>query len=214
MRLKETLAIERAPPRNWDSTHAPFSDTLKIKNDPSRRRQMSRLCACVMIFLLPAACLEFQEPTPNSAQGVNFPPLIDKKFVSPPPSAFLRKISIASGCRAIEFKVPPVRDFNKNDRLYYLWFLSGVLLPPYQGVIEPENRERAIITLKLDRQKIEDALGYSPLDVSFFENSHLLEFVVSDRPYAIPSSRYSDDGAAQEDSIYWSIWFSDSPCSQ
>ncbi len=174
---------------------------------------MFKLMQSLLLCSMLSACLDFQDQRTELNQGVNFPPLIDKKFVSPPPAAFLKRVSVASNCKAIEFKIPPVRDFNKQDRLYYLWFLSGILLSPTQGIIEPENRERAIISLKLDRQKIEDALGHSPLDPSFFENSHLLEFVVSDRPYAIPSTRYSDDPQALEDSVYWSIWFSDSPCS-
>lgn len=173
---------------------------------------MHRVIVTVLFLLPTPSCLDFVEARVAGDKGTNFPPSIDKRYVSPSPSAFLRKIPIAQNCKALEFKIPPIRDFNKNDTLYYLWFFNGTLLPPFQGVIEPENRDRAIISFKLDRQKIEDAIGHSPLDGSFFENSHLLEFFVSDRPYTIPSSRFSDHPEAHEDTVYWSIWFSDTPC--
>jgi hypothetical protein len=160
------------------------------------------------------ACFEYREARVSAEKNVNMAPMIDKRFVSPPPSAFLKFIPMARNCKAIEFKIPPIKDFNQNDKLYYLWFLNGILLPPFQSVIEPQNRSDAIITMKLDRQKIEDAIGRSPLEPSFFETSHIVEFVVSDRKYAIPGSRYSDDRDAQEDSFTWTIWFSDTPCSQ
>jgi hypothetical protein len=159
-------------------------------------------------------CLDYEQVRVAGDKGTNFAPSIDKQYASPPPSVFIKKVPMAPNCKAIEFKIPPIRDFNKGDKLYCLWFFNGVLLPPFQSVIEPENRDRAIITMKLDRQKIEDAIGKSPLDATFFETSHLVEFVVADRPYAIPSSRFSSDPDAHEDSIYWSIWFSDTPCSQ
>lgn len=169
------------------------------------------------LFLLPficEGCLDFQEVRMTGDKGVNLAPVIDKRYVSPEQSIFLKQVPLAQNCRAIEFKIPSLRDFNKNDKLYYLWFFDRTLLPPFQGVIEPENRDGAIITMKLDRQKIEDAVGKTPLDQSFFESSHLIEFVVSDRRYVNPESRYSDDPVAYEDSTHWSIWFSNTPCSQ
>jgi hypothetical protein len=174
---------------------------------------MPKFLLQVLVLALFQGCLDFEIARVATDKGTNFPPSIDKKYVSPPPSAFLRKVPIASNCKPLEFKIPPIRDFNKDDKLYYLWFFNGILLPPYQGVIEPENRDRAIVTLTLDKQKIEDALGRSHLEPSFFETSHVLEFVVGDRPYAIPSSRFFDDPTAHEDSIHWSIWFTDTPCS-
>lgn len=171
---------------------------------------MFRLALPTLILF--QGCLDFQAAHVGVGSNANFAPAIDKRYVSPAPSAFQRRIPIAQNCKALEFKIPPIRDFNKEDALYYLWFFDGMLLPPYQGFIEPENRDRAIISLRLDRQAIEDAIGRSPLDSTFFETSHLLEFFVSDRPYTIPSSRFSDRPEAGEDTVYWSIWFSDIPC--
>lgn len=181
------------------------------------KRIFSRDCRTLALFLLPIiceGCFDFQEARMVGDRGVNIAPVIDKKYVSPSPSAFLKQIPIAANCKAIEFKIPPLRDFNKDDKLYYLWFFDGILLPPFQSLIEPENRDGAIITIKLDRQKVEDAVGRTPLELSFFETSHLVEFVVSDRKYVIPENRYSDDPEAHEDSTHWAIRFSDTPCSQ
>jgi hypothetical protein len=172
------------------------------------------MLACFLLVLCIAGCLDFQEVHVAKQTQLNAAPIIDKKFVSPSQSSLLKPFPIGTNCRSIEFKIPPIQDGNRKDRLYYLWFFDGILLPPYQSTIEAENRAAAIVTQKLDRQAIEDAVGQSPLDPSFFQTSHLIDFVIGDRKYAIPENRYFDDPDAREDAVSWTIWFTDTPCSQ
>lgn len=169
--------------------------------------------ACFLLVLLIAGCLDIQEARVAKENHLNAAPIIDKRFVSPSQSSLLKTLPMGTNCRPIEFKIPPIQDTNRKDRLYYLWFFNGILLPPYQSTIEPENRSGAIVTQRLDRQAIEDAVGQSPLDPSFFQSSHLIEFVVADRKYAIPENRYFDDPEGREDTVSWTIWFTDTPCS-
>ncbi|MDA0713127.1 MAG: hypothetical protein O2897_03965 [bacterium] len=158
------------------------------------------------------SCLEYHTLT----KSANSPPFIDKTHVKPAPAEMLnQKIKLGKNCKK-EFSIPPIKDPNTQDTLYYLWFIKrpgelyGKLLQPRAGIIPLENRDTGVISLSIDLQTIETALGYV-LDDSFYSQSYLIEFYVSDRQYLIPDNRYTDSNA-NEDYLYWTVTFANEDC--
>lgn len=141
----------------------------------------------------------------------NFPPMIDKRGLSPPPQRLTETISVGKNCKGQVFKVPPIADRNSNDRLYYLWFIDDKLGPV--NWIEPENRESAIITLNVDEQFL-ISLFENKFPNNFFSSTHTIEFFVSDKPYDIPERQYQKkaDEKNHGDYAYWIITFSNGAC--
>src|SRR5690349_15554691 len=134
-RLNVMLAIEQERLKSSAWTRAPFFAILRNnENLRSWCGRMLKLVAHVVMLTSLQGCLDFEKARVAGDKGTNFAPSIDKKYVSPPPAAFIHRIPLASNCKALEFKIPPIRDFNKDDTLYYLWFFNGILLPPYQGI--------------------------------------------------------------------------------
>ena len=169
------------------------------------------------LFLLIScvSCLEYQEANVTDFAGANLPPFIDKTHVRPAPSEVLKAIKIGVNCKT-EFTIPPIKDPNRNDILYYIWFfkkpndLYGKPLQPGAGILRAESRDNAVISLTIDKQTIETALG-EKLNASFFEGTYLIEFYVADRKYIIPDNRYLESGA-YEDYMHWTISFSNLDC--
>lgn len=161
------------------------------------------------------SCLEYQEARVTDFEGANIPPFIDKTHVRPAPSEVLKAIKLGANCK-MEFTIPPIKDPNRNDILYYIWSfkkqndLHGKLLQPGAGIIRAENRDNAVISLSVDKQAIETALG-EKLNSTFFEGNYLIEFYVADRKYIIPDNRYLESGA-YEDYMHWNISFSNLDC--
>jgi hypothetical protein len=162
------------------------------------------------------SCLEYQEARVTDSAGANLPPYIDKVHVSPSPSELLKPLNIGLNCRAKDFIIPPIKDPNRGDQLYYLWFfkrqndLYGKLLQPGPGIIRSEDRDAALVSLQLDRQTIERALG-EKLGDAFFDSTYIIEFYVADRKYLIPENRFND-ADAREDYMHWTIKFVDNKC--
>lgn len=158
------------------------------------------------------ACLEFDSLNKAS----NAPPFIDKTHVKPAPAEMLtQKIKLGKNCKR-EFSIPPIKDPNYQDTLFYLWFikrpgeLHGKLLQPRAGIIPLENRDTGVISISIDQQTIEAALGYV-LDDAFYAQPYLIEFYVSDRQYLIPDNRYTESNA-NEDYLYWTVTFANEDC--
>lgn len=144
----------------------------------------------------------------------SFPPVIDTKHLSPHPSRLVDTISVGKNCKGQVFKVPPIEDRNKKDRLYYLWFLDNKLAWP-QSIIEPESRDTGIITLNIDEQFLLSHFE-TKIPKDFFNRMHVIDFYISDVEYTIPESRYIDDTNNSEiehgDYAYWIVSFSNDPC--
>ncbi|MCA9507881.1 MAG: hypothetical protein KC505_05620 [Myxococcales bacterium] len=143
----------------------------------------------------------------------SFPPVIDTQYLSPHPSSLINTISLGKNCSVV-FKVPPIKDKNPNDTLYYLWFLDNRLVLP-QSTIAPEFRDSGIITLTIDEQFL--LSHFEPKAIKdFFSRPHLIEFFVSDVVWQIPESRYLDeskqDGKNHVDYAYWIVNFNNDPC--
>jgi len=169
----------------------------------------------LFLLLIPISCLDYKEVRISDFENVNMPPFIDKTHVRPAPAELLRPVKLGLNCKK-EFTIPPIKDPNRKDSLYYLWFfkkigdLHGKLLQPRTGIIHAENRDNAVISLTLDRQAIENTAG-EILDEDFFKHSYLIEFYIADRPYLIPDNRYTETNTL-EDYMHWSITFTNENC--
>ncbi len=171
--------------------------------------------ACLLHVCL-SGCMDYVKVEEDSMLGetYHFPPKIDAKHLSPHPSRLVDAISVGKNCKGQVFKVPPIEDRNKKDRLYYLWFIDNKLAWP-QSIIEPESRDDAIITLNIDEQFLLSHFE-SKIPADFFTRQHVIDLFVSDVEYTIPESRYIDDAKANEsdhsDYVYWIATFSNDPC--
>ena len=186
-----------------------------MKSLPEIKFSISSWLLLVLLLvqvIFQVSCLEYHP----GIEGFNLPPFIDKTHVKPAPAELLiRPIRIGNNCRK-EFSVPPIKDPNKHDQLYYLWFIKkpgelyGKLLQPRTGVIQTENRDNAVISLSLDKQTIETALKHN-IDENFYSHAYLIEFYIADRQYLIPDNRYTGSHA-NEDFVYWMVSFSSQDC--
>jgi hypothetical protein len=166
----------------------------------------------LILLLVVVSCLEYGEAKVVSesteAANVNYPPIIDLKYVTPSPGVIHKALRLGADCPPQEFKIPPVNDRNLQDRLYYLWFLDKQLMR--QGVIESEARGQAVISYSFDRQTLTGMnKGLNPQET--FSQIHLVEFYLSDRPFLIPENAYID-ASAFKDWTFWVMQFSDTPC--
>lgn len=171
--------------------------------------------ACLLqVFFV--GCLDYVKLEDESVlnETYSFPPIIDTQYLSPHPSTLVNAISVGKNCKGQVFRVPPIKDRNLKDRLYYLWFLDNRLALP-QSTIEPEFRDSGIITLTIDEQFLLSHFE-TKLPKDFFNRAHVIEFFVSDVAYTIPDSRYIDkakqDGKEHGDYAYWIVSFSNDPC--
>ncbi len=160
------------------------------------------------LFLLTTlvSCLDYHEGFVDSS--VNYPPLIDKRYVNPQPIDTLRPINIGSNCAGPTYQVPPISDANASDNLYYLWFFDSKLVT--SGIIMPQARSSAVVSITLDRATLENLIG-AKLSTNFFGQAHLVEFFVANRQYLIPANKYLDRDAL-EDYVHWAASFTDNPC--
>jgi hypothetical protein len=171
--------------------------------------------ACVL-HICSSGCIDYVKLENELTLGdsFSFPPVIDTRHLYPHPSRLVNAISVGKKCKGQAFKVPPIEDRNKKDRLYYLWFLDNKLAWP-QSIIESESREDAIITLNIDEQFLLSHFE-TKIPKDFFSRSHVIDFFVSDMEYTIPESRYIDDATnnekAHSDYAYWIVTFSNDPC--
>lgn len=171
--------------------------------------------ACLLQLII-GGCVDYLKAEEDVVlnNSLNFPPLIDTKHLSPQPLSLSNDISVGKSCKGQTFKVPPIEDRNKTDRLYYLWFLDNLLVWP-QSTIEPEFRDSGIITMTIDEQFLLSHFE-TKLPKDFFGRPHVIEFFVSDQPYTIPESRYIDETKSNEkehtDYVYWIVSFSNDPC--
>lgn len=163
-------------------------------------------------LVLYEGCLDYQRVhvVELSELAPNFPPVIDKRFVSPAITTPLQANRLGVGCNSeLRFKIPPIYDRNIQDRLHYLWFLDAKMMGP-PATIEFEARATAIATLNLNKEKLTELLG-ADLNRNFFEQLHVVKFIVADRPYLIADSALTGKDAL-EDSVYWIVAFSDQAC--
>lgn len=172
------------------------------------------LSSFVIFFF--CACMDYIRLDDSWAQNINanMPPIINKKYINPHPSRLVDSLGVGKNCKGQSFMVPPIDDFNTEDRLYYTWFLDNKLIAP-QSLIEPENRASAVLSLHIDEEfLLAHYSGKMPKD--FFNRPHILEFDVLDVPYSIPESRYIENNKINEDKhadyAYWIILFSNDPC--
>jgi hypothetical protein len=187
-----------------------------LKKDRNNRSTILVSTMACFLHVFTSGCLDYLKMEENHNVGDNyrFPPLIDVKYLSPHPSRLVDAISVGKNCKGQVFKVPPIEDRNKKDRLYYLWFIDNKLAWP-QSVIEPESRESAIITLNIDEQFLLSHFE-TKIPKDFFDRLHVIDFFISDVEYTIPESRLIDDKKNNEkehsDYAYWIVSFSNDPC--
>lgn len=135
------------------------------------------------------------------------------EHLSPHPSRLVDSISVGKNCKGQIFKVPPIDDPNKKDRLYYLWFIDNKLAWP-QSIIEPESRSSAVITLNIDEQFLLSHFD-SKIPKDFFNRFHIVDFIVSDIEYTIPETRHvkhEKNNKEHSAYAYWIVSFSNDPC--
>jgi hypothetical protein len=165
--------------------------------------------ATCFLPVLHGGCADYVRLADSSWQEIS-PPKVDYKHINPHP-ARMGAVDVGKNCRGQSFKVPP---FNDKDRLYYLWFIDGVLAWP-QSIIEPNLRNLGVIELTIDNELLQSLFG-NKLPPDFFSRPHLVEFLVSDLPFKIPESRYINGEADNEknhtDYAYWIVNFSNDPC--
>lgn len=171
--------------------------------------------ACFLHLYL-SGCIDYVKVEDGSMLGdsYRFPPTIDTRHLSPHPSRLVEPISVGKNCKGQMFKVPPIEDRNKKERLYYLWFIDNKLAWP-QSVIEPPARDTAIITLNIDEQFL-TSFFENKIPKDFFSRLHVIEFYVSDVKYSLPESRYIKNESYNEKDhsgyAYWIVSFRDDPC--
>ncbi len=166
--------------------------------------------ACFLHLCL-SGCMDYMKAEEGAV--MRFAPSIDAQYLNPLPRS-VDVISVGKNCKGQIFKIPPISDRNRNDRLYYLWFIDNKLAWP-QSVIEPESRQDAIITLTVDGQFL---LSVFPgkLRPDFFSRQHVIDFYVSDIEYKMPESRKTKYATVNEkehsDYVYWIVTFSNEDC--
>lgn len=162
-----------------------------------------------------ASCADYINLESNNSLGeyYAFAPQIDNRYLSPNPSRLTEEISVGKNCKGQTFRVPPIKDLNRKDKLYTLWFVDNKLAKPME-VIEPDSRGNAFISLTINEQFLLSHLG-NKFPEDFFNRSHVVEFFVSDMEYTIPESRYIDDDyskKAHTSYAYWIVSFGNDPC--
>ena len=154
--------------------------------------------------------MDYQEARIMETPEVRSVPFINKSRISPLPNEALSAIPLGGNCKGKDFFIPPIRNPSTKNPFYYLWFIKqaneryGRLLLPGQGTIQPENANSAVISITLNKETLENALG--PLTDDFYAKPFLIEFDVSDKKYLSPENRYLD-ADANEDSVYWVVSF-------
>lgn len=171
-----------------------------------------RALACFLQIIL-SGCTDYVKLDHDESldERHRFSPIIDTKHISPHPSRLVETIGVGKNCRGVVFQVPPIEDYNKKDRLFYLWFIDDKLALP-QSIILPSSRSSAIITLHIDQQFLLSHFE-TKIPSDFFNRIHVIEFFVSDVEYTIPESRYIEDlKKSNEDYAYWIVSFNNDPC--
>lgn len=166
--------------------------------------------------ILTLSCMDYvrTEKDLTLSEAFSLPPVIDTKHLSPHPSRLAETINIGKNCKGYIFKAP-IEDRNKQDHLYYLWFIDNKLAWP-QSVIKPEPKNTIIARLYIDEQFLMSHYN-NKIPKGFFERLHVIELFVSDVEYTIPESRYIDDEKENNekehsDYAYWIVSFSNDPC--
>jgi hypothetical protein len=163
------------------------------------------------ILLIFPSCIDYVKIEDlNILQKENYPPIIDINNISPDPSRLTQVISVGNNCKTQVFKIPPIDEYNKENKLYYLWFFDKQLASP-EAIIEPENRASAIISLELNEQFLLRHFN-NKIPPNFFNHVHILEFFVSDVPFTIPESHYAKENKKHVDYAYWIITLSNDSC--
>lgn len=173
-------------------------------------RDYSIMACFLHVFM--SGCMDYVKLEDFSMLGESYrlPPVIDSKHIYPHPTGPMKSISVGKKCNGQTFKVPPIADPNKKDRLYYYWFIDDVLAWP-ESIIEPESRKSAIITLTIDEQFLLSHFQNNISEDFYFPSLHTIKFVVSDTRFAIPEIGYIENGSDNEnqhsDSTYWIVSF-------
>jgi hypothetical protein len=170
----------------------------------------------IFIFIIFSffSCLDYIDIKEGSSnKKYNLRPVINNQHLSPHPLNLIQSISVGGNCKGQTFKIPPIIDDDEQDNLYYLWFLDKKLASPMHE-INPKARNEPI-SFTINKNFLENHFeGKIPND--FFLRSHFVEFIISDRPYIIPESRYIDETTDNEtnhsDQIYWIFNLNNDPC--
>lgn len=163
----------------------------------------------LFLSIISSSCLDYINI--NEFNKKNYKPIIDKRHLSPSLTRPLDSISIGTNCKGQAFKIPPPTDDDPHDKLYCLWFLDNKLISQPQ-VIESSSTP---IVINIDKNFLEN-LFENKIPNDFFDNTHFLEFLVSDKPFTLPESRYIDEKPDNEknhiDQVYWNFRFNDNNC--
>lgn len=167
-----------------------------------------------ILLVLLGSCMDYTNLSKKPHENFNFSPKINSQYISPHPNNMVIEINIGNNCQGQVFKIPPIKDYDKEDNLYYLWFLDNKLAIP-QATISAENKNTSVVTFILDKQFIMSHFK-SKIPNDFFTKVHILEFFISDQPYSIPETRmmenYGNNQTEHQDYTYWIVTFSDNPC--
>lgn len=166
----------------------------------------------LFLSIISSSCLDYVNT--DKLNKKNYKPIIDKRHLSPSLTRPLDLISLGNNCKGQAFKIPPLTDDDPHDKLYYLWFLDNRLISKPE-VIEPSQKDSTIIAINLNRNFLEN-LFENKIPNDFFDNAHFLEFLVSDKPFTLPESRYIDEKPDNEknhiDQVIWNFRFNNNNC--
>lgn len=164
-----------------------------------------KYCLGYLLILL-TSCIDYIDiSSPKDRR--NFRPIIERKHLVPSQEKLFEPMNIGGNCKELSFKLLPIIDYNKEDKLYCLWFFDKALVKQSE-VIEPKGRQDFLPEFILDNTFLDEHFQ-GKLPKEFFDRYHMVEFFVSDRPYSIPESRYIDENT---DYHYWTFRLSDDPC--
>mgnify|MGYP003336598005 CR=1 FL=1 len=107
----------------------------------------------ILLISLLSSCIDYIHLSRQPHENFNFSPKIDNQYISPHPSNKIIDINIGNNCPGQIFKIPPIKDYDLEDNLYYLWFLDNKLAIP-QAIISAENKNTSVITFTVDKQFI------------------------------------------------------------
>jgi hypothetical protein len=162
-----------------------------------------------LIIFSHIACIDWQAvQIEQKLVEKNYPLALSFRHISPRPDHIKTPISLGNNCEGIEFKIPPINDPNIADKFYFSWWLDKELIQ--EGMIEPENRANSIVYLKLNKEKVQSTLN-TPLDESFYNIGHIIEFYISDRKYLILENGLNQPDAF-ESWVSWTVNFKDELC--
>ena len=138
-------------------------------------------------------------------------PIINHRNVWPTPLETPTPVNLGERCQGQEFKIPPliVPDIPFSNQFHFVWLLNRRPID-LAGVIEPEAAKNAIISLKIDEERLKSFFPAMTRE-DFMAAPMKLELHISDRPYFIPENAIPMQNAL-EDYMYWVISFREGQC--